>query len=172
MTMSTIVRAAHPDEYSAIGEMTVAAYAAGGALADGDTGYVEALRDAGKRAVEAQLLVAVDATTQEPLGTVTLCRFETKWSEIAQPDEAEIRMLAVTPGAWGHGVADELVRNAMSILRADGIRRAVLVVLNGNEPALRLYQRHGFRRAPERDWEPVPGLLLLAHERQLAATDG
>jgi len=171
MRPPTTVRPARPQEYPAIGEMTVAAYAAGGALADGDTGYVEALRDAAKRAAEAQLMVAVDDATQELVGTVTVCRYETNWSEIARPDEAEIRMLAVAPQAWGQGVADLLVGHALSILRAEGIKRVVLVVLNGNNAALRLYQRLGFRRAPERDWEPVPGLLLLAHERELAAVE-
>jgi hypothetical protein len=28
--------------------------------------------------------------------------------------------------------------------------------------AHRVYERLGFRRAPERDWSPVPGIELLA----------
>lgn len=165
------VRDATPEELSAVGAMTLAAYEAGGALADGDTGYVEALRDAAKRAEEAQLLVAVDTRDGELLGTVTVCRTSSVWSEIARPGEAEMRMLAVAPEAWGHGVADLLVEDVAQRLRAEGVARLVLVVLDGNEAALRLYQRLGFRRATERDWEPVPGLLLLAHERDLAPSD-
>jgi len=165
------VREARPDELTAVGALTLDAYEAGGALADGDTGYVEALRDAARRALEAQLLVAVDPRDDTLLGTVTVCRTSTVWSEIARPGEAEIRMLAVAPKAWGRGVADRLVSEVEGLLAAEGVARIVLVVLDGNAAALRLYRRLGFRRAPERDWEPVPGLRLLAHERDLAGSD-
>ncbi len=165
------VREARPDELTAVGTLTLAAYEAGGALADGDTGYVQALRDAAKRAEEAQLLVAVDPRDDTLLGTVTVCRTSTVWSEIARPGEAEIRMLAVSPRAWGQGVADRLVSEVAGLLAGEGVGRIVLVVLDGNEAALRLYRRLGFRRATERDWEPVPGLRLLAHERDLVRSD-
>ncbi|MFZ0322891.1 MAG: GNAT family N-acetyltransferase [Actinomycetes bacterium] len=164
------VRAARPDEYAELGELTVTAYRDGGALADGDTGYVEALRDAAKRAEDTELLVAVDDQTQQILGTVTLCRYGTPWSEIAREGEAELRMLAVHPDAWGQGISDLLVAESTSRLGSEGFRQIVLVVLDGNDAALRLYARLGFRRAPERDWEPVAGLLLLAHERELTAS--
>ena len=35
--------------------------------------------------------------------------------------------------------------------------------------AHRIYQRVGFRRAPERDWSPVPGMDLLAFTLALLA---
>jgi hypothetical protein len=33
--------------------------------------------------------------------------------------------------------------------------------------AHRVYERHGFRRAPERDWSPVPGVDLIAFVAEL-----
>jgi hypothetical protein len=33
--------------------------------------------------------------------------------------------------------------------------------------AHRLYQRLGFLRLPERDWSPVPGVVLLVYVRDL-----
>ena len=34
--------------------------------------------------------------------------------------------------------------------------------------AHRLYERLGFGRCPERDWEPLPGVELLAFRLELA----
>jgi ribosomal protein S18 acetylase RimI-like enzyme len=34
-------------------------------------------------------------------------------------------------------------------------------------PAHRVYERLGFTRAPERDWQPVPGIRLLAYRLRL-----
>jgi hypothetical protein len=33
--------------------------------------------------------------------------------------------------------------------------------------AHRLYERLGFKRAPERDWTPLPGITLLIYTREL-----
>jgi hypothetical protein len=35
--------------------------------------------------------------------------------------------------------------------------------------AQRLYERLGFRRDPEHDWSPVPGLLLVGYVLELDA---
>ena len=35
--------------------------------------------------------------------------------------------------------------------------------------AHRIYQRHGFQRLSERDWEPHPGIRLIAFRKDLAA---
>jgi ribosomal protein S18 acetylase RimI-like enzyme len=161
-----VVRDATPQELEAVGELTLAAYVDGEALADGDAGYPTALRDAALRAAQAQLLVATNPEG-DLVGTVTVCRRSTAWSEIAVDGEAEIRMLAVDKRAWGRGVADALVADVVDRLRAEGLQRLVLVVLDGNEPALRLYRRLGFRRLPERDWAPRPGLVLRAHALDL-----
>jgi hypothetical protein len=55
---STVVRPAQTHEVADAGAVTEAAYRAAGLAVDG---YADALRDAGRRADEAELLVAVDA---------------------------------------------------------------------------------------------------------------
>jgi ribosomal protein S18 acetylase RimI-like enzyme len=37
-----------------------------------------------------------------------------------------------------------------------------------NAPAMRLYDRLGYRREPERDWLPEPGVALLVLGRELS----
>ncbi|MFV2119184.1 GNAT family N-acetyltransferase, partial [Streptomyces sp. Act-28] len=49
----------------------------------------------------------------------------------------------------------------------DGCVRLVLSVTPPAVDARRLYDRMGFARAPRRDWEPLPGLPLLAYELTL-----
>ena len=154
------VREAEAAELEAVGALTVDAYLAGDGLQDAsEDGYVVQLRDAAARAAQAQLLVAV-APDLGLVGTVTVCRSDSPWAEVAKDGEAELRMLAVTPAAWGRGVAEALVGDVTHRLRAEGVLRLVLVVLDANDAAHRLYRRLGFRRSPERDWQPYPGLDL------------
>lgn len=161
------VRPARPEELDAVGALTAAAYVAGGALAHDDDGYVPVLRDAAARAAAGPVLVA---TLDDALaGTATLCPPGSAFSEIAGPDEGEVRFLAVDPTAWGRGVADALMAGAADWARAAGYVRLVLFVLEGNDAAHRLYARLGFRRVPERDWRPVPDLLLQAYARPVPA---
>jgi ribosomal protein S18 acetylase RimI-like enzyme len=47
------------------------------------------------------------------------------------------------------GVADNMLAFTCDRLRAAGVRTALLYVLNGNDPAMRLYKRAGFTSAGE-----------------------
>jgi ribosomal protein S18 acetylase RimI-like enzyme len=60
--------------------------------------------------------------------------------------EAESLAVAVAPHAQGHGVGGALVRRALETLHERGIDTAHVVTAVGNEPALRMYERAGFRR--------------------------
>ena len=77
-------------------------------------------------------------------------------------------MLAVAPHAQGQGVGEALARHVIDRFREEG---AVAVVLSSTplmDAAHRLYERLGFGRCPERDWEPMPGVELLAFRLELA----
>ncbi len=160
------LRRARPEDYDAIGEVTVAAYEP--MLGSAESFYVERLRNAEGRDLEAELWVAVAADDREVLGSVTMCRDGSPWREIGFADEGEFRMLAVAPHAQGQGVGEALARHVIDRFREEG---AVAVVLSSTPlmaPAHRLYERLGFGRCPERDWEPVPGVELLAFRLELA----
>ena len=158
------VRAARAEELDAVGELTAAAYVADGM--DPDDSYVEVLADAARRATDAELLVAVDAD-ERLLGTVTMCEPGTPWAEVSRPGELEFRMLAVTPAARGRGVGERLTRAVVDRARERGAHRVVLCSSDYMDVAHRLYRRLGFTRLPCRDWQPVPGLQLLAFALEL-----
>ncbi|MDQ1626968.1 MAG: hypothetical protein QOI54_712 [Actinomycetota bacterium] len=162
-----ILRAAQPDEFTEIGELTVAAYVADGLL-QSDAGYATELRAAAHRAARGDLVVALDRSTHAILGTVTFCMSGSSYAEISQPGEAEFRMLAVASVARGQGIGLALVRWCVDRAREQGCSALVLSSLDRMHAAHRLYDRMGFTRLPERDWAPEPGISLLAYHLDLA----
>jgi len=163
-----VVRTATASEYDAVGELTLRAYLADDLLrADPDAAaYSEELRDAARRATEADLLVAVD-DGGELLGTVTFCLPGTAYAELAGPGEAEFRMLAVAPSGRRRGAGRALVLACLDRARAAGARAVVISSLATMTAAHTLYQGLGFRRAADRDWEPLPGVQLRAYVLEL-----
>ncbi|MET9022013.1 GNAT family N-acetyltransferase [Actinopolymorpha sp. NPDC004070] len=165
-----VIREARPEEYAAAGQVTLAAYRQDGLLAGTDD-YAETLLDTKRRAVEAALLVAVDEAgteTEAPvLGTVTYCPPGSPYQELSGPGEGEFRMLAVAPAARGRGIGALLVRAMLRQARADGHHAVVLSTTTVGHRSHRLYERLGFGRVPDRDWQPVPGVTLLAYRREI-----
>ena len=164
--MSLVIRPAHDEELAAVGALTFDAYAADGFVTSGSP-YAAELRDAARRAEDAELYVAVDEHGTL-LGTVTYCPEGSSLQEVAGEREGEFRMLAVAPEARGRGVAEALVRTCLRRSRELGHRALVLSSMPGQQSAHRLYTRIGFRRTPELDWRPRPEIELLAFRIELS----
>jgi ribosomal protein S18 acetylase RimI-like enzyme len=158
-----LVRPARPEELPAVGQLTVAAYAAD--IRPGSP-YNATLADAAGRAARAELLVAVDPEGGALLGTATLV-LGGPLAQLAGPGDAELRMLAVDPGARRRGVGEALVRATLARARAAGRGRVVLSTLPTMTAAHRLYERLGFGRAPALDHSPAAGVELLAYAVEL-----
>jgi putative acetyltransferase len=62
--------------------------------------------------------------------------------------ECEIAKMAVAQAARGRGFGDLLMRAAIRFAADTGGRRIVIVSNTVLEPAIRLYQKHGFVRVP------------------------
>jgi ribosomal protein S18 acetylase RimI-like enzyme len=77
-------------------------------------------------------------------------------------------MLAVLPDYEGRGIGEALVRACIDRARADGRSRVYLDTTQWMERAQRLYERIGFVRAPELDWEPATGVKLFAYVYDLS----
>lgn len=167
--MGVEIRLARPAEYAAVGQVTVEAYR-GDSLLDADTGYADHLADAGARARDAELYVAVDGDDQRILGTVTYCRPGTPFAEVSTEGEGEFRMLAVPPEARRRGVARRLVEHCVARSRELDLEAVVLCSMREMTSAHRLYQGLGFERVPERDWTPAPGVDLQAFRLSLTST--
>lgn len=61
-------------------------------------------------------------------------------------DDAELMTIGVEHDCQRQGVATRLLAALIDQARAQGARRMLLEVRVDNAPALRLYERHGFRR--------------------------
>jgi ribosomal protein S18 acetylase RimI-like enzyme len=153
-----IVRDARAGELAGIGDLRVAAYRAGGLLS-ANPGYTEVLRGLGISGT-GEVLVAEDSGRL--VGTVMLEPFY-RFSEMARnPGEAEVRALAVAPHEQCRGAGRALVAAVIDRATVKGIHRLVLSTHPAMTAAQHLYRLAGFTRLPERDWSPVPGVLLLA----------
>ncbi|MEV5545311.1 GNAT family N-acetyltransferase [Streptomyces sp. NPDC052309] len=168
--MDIVIRQAAPEEYEALGEITAQAYLQDGLLDFGESdAYLVELRDVAKRAAAAEVLVAT--ADERVLGGVTFVPSGGSMADIAAPGEAEIRMLAVAREARGRGVGEALVRTCVDRARAvAGCERLVLSTQRTMHTAHRIYERLGFARTPERDWNPLPDLddiTLLTYQLTL-----
>ncbi|UXY29822.1 GNAT family N-acetyltransferase [Streptomyces sp. HUAS TT20] len=168
--MDIEIRRTAPDEYGTLGEITAQAYLQDGLLDFGESdGYLGELRDVAKRAAAAEVLAAV--ADGELLGGVTFVPAGGPMADIARAGEAEIRMLAVGHAARSRGVGEALVRACVDRARATpGCVRVVLSTQRSMRAAHRIYERMGFVRTPERDWNPLPHLddiTLLTYELTL-----
>ena len=171
--MTIVVRAARPEEYAAVGELTADAYRADGLL-DADDHLVEnsyeaKLLDAARRAREAELWVA--AEDGQILGTVTWCPPGSPWRQLAlRDDQAEFRMLSVAPAGRRRGVGRTLVEACLSRARLDGMSEVVIWSHPLMTGAHLLYHRMHFERAYDLDGSPAPGVHLWGFRLPLTAT--
>ncbi|PBC61181.1 GNAT family N-acetyltransferase [Streptomyces sp. Tue6028] len=174
--MDIVIRVARPEEYPGLGEITAQAYLRDGLLDFGESdAYLGELRDVAKRAAAADVLVAVERESapgaRRLLGGVTFVPRGGAMADIARPGEAEIRMLAVAREARGRGAGEALVRDCVDRARAtEGCVRIVLSTQHSMHAAHRIYERLGFTRTPDRDWNPIPELddvRLLTYELTL-----
>jgi len=158
----TIERAV-PADFPRIAELTVGVYE-GEDLVSPE--YVPQLADVAGRADRADLLVARDPGGRI-VGSVALVLAGDFGEVTRSPDEAAFRMLAVDAGARGQGVGEALVRTCLDRAREAGRARMVLSTARSMTAAHRLYERLGFRRLPERDWAPRPGIDLWVYALEL-----
>lgn len=162
-----VIRQALPEELESVGELRVAAYVEGYGMATEEVGYTAVLRDVPSHAKDATVLVAL--RHGELIGTVTVIEAGQVLAEVAAPGEVEFRFMAVAPHAWRQGIAQALLD---AVSACAGGRPLACCVIEGNVPAIRLYESLGFAREPDRDREPAPDVVLRAFVRRSAAPRG
>lgn len=82
-------------------------------------------------------------------------------------DEGEITNVAVTAAYRRHKIAERLLRKTMAKAREKGAERVFLEVRSRNEPAIRLYQKSGFRQiGMRRNYYTAPDddALVMMHD--------
>lgn len=154
------IRAARQEEYEAVGELCVLAYAALGD--DVDIGYEAQLRDVARRARLVDVLVAAQPDGAL-LGTVTYVPGPGPYAESEADDEAGMRMLAVAPWAQGRGVGRALVEHVIARARSEGRGGLAILTRPTMQAAHVLYASLGFVRDASDDWEVEPGFWLWGY---------
>ncbi len=154
--MTETIRVVDPSEggrLAEIGEITALAYLADG-LIDAAHPYTKTLRDAQARARDAILLAMVDGEGGEGavVGTLTVVAPGTPFAELAQGEDYELRMLAVSPIERGRGIGEKLTLAGMDMAVQAGAKQVVLSTMESMHAAHRLYERLGFRRREDLDW--------------------
>jgi ribosomal protein S18 acetylase RimI-like enzyme len=190
---AVIVRKALPGELAEVGEIRVNAYRAGGHMSP-ESAYAPVLRALGS-AGDGTVLVAVAGQGDDGdqgsgadqgddrqdqgneagqddgriLGTIMLQGRQDGGQLVSSEHEAEIRALAVAPQGQGKGTGSALLQAAIAHAERAGVRNLVLLTQADMRAAQHLYRRAGFRRLPDRDWSPRPGITLVAYGLPLNA---
>lgn len=151
-----VIRPARDEELDIVASLMVDAYAEYAARMSPDawSPFAQDIANVRARLDDGQLLVA--ERDGQILGCVTLFR---RWRG-AQAEAAAVRLLAVPPAYRGSGIGRALMEYAIAEARQAGKQRVVLTATQEMEQVRELTERLGFRRAPELDHEPAPGVRL------------
>ena len=154
------VRDARPEEFAALGALIVRAYESLPAMPKSHEmpEYYRTLRDVAKRATNPSIrvFVALD-DSGELLGSVDFIHDLRQYGATSAvrelSDAAGIRLLAVDPARRGLGVGKELTRFCIEQARALGKARVVLHTTRAMDTAWAMYERLGFVRFPQIDFQ-------------------
>jgi GNAT superfamily N-acetyltransferase len=130
--------------------------------------YLKDILDLEGRADASVLLVAERA--EEIVGCVSYFPPGSKasypsdsFSERWPDDWGAFRLLAVDPGARGHGVGHRLTDVCIERARQDGATALGLHTTTPMAIARAMYERMGFERVPQFDFRPGPTVLVEAY---------
>jgi GNAT superfamily N-acetyltransferase len=167
-----LIRPIRPDEFEALGDLTVAAYHAIPAEMPHQDVYDLQLRDVARRAQTSCVLVAVSPAGDLLGGVTYVSGPDDPYSEELREGEAGIRMLAVDQTHQGRGIGRALTEACLECARAAGRSRLVLHTGAFMPAAVHLYEGMGFERLPELDFAPAPGIDLIAYAFELGGKSG
>ncbi len=126
--------------------------------------YLEDIMDVRSRLSDSELIIAeLDGRIA---GTVTLYLrpFET---QIWPKGWAGVRLLGVHPAYRNRGIGRALMEECIRRCKKKGISTIGLHTSEAMDTAKKLYERMGFVRAPEFDFHPRPGVVVMAYRLDL-----
>jgi len=82
----------------------------------------------------------------------------------------EVRLLAVAPAARRQGIGTALMHECVRRARQSGAMVLTLHTTDIMRAAMRLYERMGFQRSPELDFQPVPDVIVKGYRLDLRET--
>jgi len=157
------VRDARPEERGAVRALTLRAYAE----------YAAVMAPAAWAGLDAAVRAALDGDGGEArivaerggelLGSVMLFppAADAYGAAAERAGWPVLRLLAVAPEARGRGIGQALVQECVRRARGMGAAELGLHSSESLRAAIRMYERMGFRRAPERDFRPEGAELVM-----------
>jgi len=128
--------------------------------------YVREITDVESRLPVSELIVA--ESQGKLAGTVTLFRDPSLLGHDTWPATwAGVRLLAVHPNSRGHGIGRALMNECLRRCRESGFATLGLHTVDFMEVAYRMYERMGFLRVAEFDFEPADGITAMAYRLDL-----
>ncbi|WP_404900426.1 GNAT family N-acetyltransferase [Priestia filamentosa] len=160
------IREALDNEKEMIREQRAKAYEEHAQIIPG--GHWNALRKAISSDADEQIHVEhlVAELDGEIVGSVALFPAKTDAYDglVDMLDYPEIRMLAVTPHSRGKGVAELLIKECILRAKINGSKYIGLHTGDFMKTAMRLYERMGFIRVPQFDFQPADdGIIVKAY---------
>ena len=163
MMKNVSLRDANGDDLDAIRELTLSAYREYAAtMPEHWEGYRQGILNTLSHPEPAEQIVAEEEGAI--VGTVLLYPAGSVFSSpnrspvtLAWP---EMRLLAVGPAARGSGIGSLLVHECLRRARNSGAEALTLHTSDIMQVAMRMYERIGFKRAPELDFHPAPELTI------------
>jgi predicted N-acetyltransferase YhbS len=164
-----LLREAREEEREAIRELTMASYGEYATLmAPGAWAALEqALR--GALATDEPVERIVAEREGRLIGSVMLYprAADAYDGAVAEAHWPEVRLLAVAPEGRGRGVGSALVRECVRRARLAGATELGLHTSQSMRAAVRMYERFGFVRVPDHDFQPEGGELVTAYRLDL-----
>lgn len=172
MSNELIIRDARPEERAAVLELTLAAYQ----QYAGRMPHWEAYQRHLRALLEGDIAPGVCIVAElggALAGSVLLYPASAKvYSvEAANGDWPELRLLAVATSLRGRGVGKELLEECVRRARADGESYLGLHTEDMMDVAQQMYQSRGFKRLPEKDFTPAPGIQVKGYRLRLDDDD-
>lgn len=173
MTSELYIRDARDDERAAIRSLTEAAYEEHGAVMTPSSwaGLSHAIDSALDTTEPVERIVAEQNGAL--VGSVML--YDPAANAYGEPsasaDWPELRLLAVDAAARGHGVGTALVHECVRRAKAAGATALGLHSSDSLRAAIRMYERMGFARVPQYDFQPPGAELVKAYRLDLQTMD-
>jgi GNAT superfamily N-acetyltransferase len=167
------IRDARADDRAAIRDLTLAAYAEYATIM-APTAW-DGLRQAVLAGLEDEGAIERIVAEQDGalLGSVMLypAAANAYGNAVVEASWPELRLLAVAPEARGQGIGTALVQECMRRARRAGASALGLHTSESLQAAIRMYERMGFVRAPEGDFQPEGTELIMAYRVTLGNAD-
>lgn len=164
-----MIRVARPNEIDAAADIIRAGYAEyADQMPPGRwERYIASAADVRRRLDEADLVVAEHQGLL--VGTVTFYANGAQSSEEGwPPDWVGLRLLAVAPEARGLGIGRALMEWCIDRARSLGATAVALHTTEMMAVARAMYERMGFERVPEHDYNPASGRTVMSYRLDLS----